>query len=256
MNKIFISVNYGTSNIIKQWITSIENFNNNQQIIIVDNFHSDIERLKVKQLSSELKFTLIESTNVGYGRALKVAFEYIKKKYSKLNDCVIFAGNLDIQFMCTEAKYLDGNIVYVPIALEGKRNRNPFLTHLQKKLLKLHLISIQSESLPLFIIVIFLIKLAGYVPSKIWALHGSLFVFNASILNHGVIFNEKSFLYSEELEFASFIENLSNSKIRNSKIEYKHFAHVATCALVSTRKIFYKLWKPSFTNWLNRWEKR
>ena len=234
-------------------MTSIENFNNNSRIIIVDNFYSDIERLKVKKLSSELKFTLIESTNLGYGRALNVAFEYIKKNYSKLNDCVLLAGNLDIQFKCTEVKYLDGNTVYAPIAMEGKRNRNPFLTHLQKKLLKLHLVSMQSESLPLFTVVVFLIKLAGYVPSKIWALHGSLFVFNASILNHGVIFNEKSFLYSEELEFASFIENISNSKIKNSKIKYEHFAHVATSALTSTQKKFYKLWKPSFANWLNRW---
>jgi GT2 family glycosyltransferase len=254
MNRIFISVNYGTTDIIRNWHRSIGDLFKHDKVIIIDNFYSLEERENIKKLSKELKFVLIESENIGYGNGLNKAFKYLQEENLNLDNYIVFAGNLDILYKNLNISFVNGKNVYVPFALEIKRNRNPFLTIFQKHFLKLHLFSIKSNSLFVFKLVIVIIKLAGFIPSKIWALHGSLFIFNASILNHGNIFNENSFLYSEELEFASFVEHIANSKFIDCDVVYEHIGHVSTSSVIASLDDFYKVWKPSFNNWLLRWK--
>jgi hypothetical protein len=220
-------------------------------LVVVDNFKDTKERNKVTQLCSALKIVLIESDNIGYGRALNKAIEFCLKD-SQDKECIIFAGNLDIAYKNIPSSLPSGKLVYVPLALEENRNRNPFLTRLQRRSLSLHKMTLITKSTIILMCVVLLIKFLGKFPSPIWTLHGSLFVFNSKCICHDDVFNNDSFLYSEELEFGSYMEK-HNSEYILSEIVYEHSAHAATSDLIKSRIDFTKTWIPSFQNWISRW---
>lgn len=249
--KCFISVNYGTSALINEWVANIRGFEPSALILIVDNFKSKEERENIKDLSSKLDFILLESDNVGYGRALNLAIKYCRNLTSD-SDIIYFAGNLDIKYISIPAVFPSGKFIYQAKACERKRDRNPFLTRLQKKALFLHLLTLKTNSPIVLLFVTSILKLLGMVRSKIWTVHGSLFCFNEKCLSDMEVFNEKSFLYSEELEFGSYME-LHHCEFIKVDLSYSHDAHVATGALINSKRKFIQVWRPSFINWMVRW---
>lgn len=258
MTNIFVSVNYDSSSLIVEWYQSIKSLDHNSSFILVDNFSSDLERESAINICTELNIKIILSENVGYGRALNVVYKYILDTYEVLDEITVFSGNLDVYFKSLPCYLPKGNYVYVPKVFEGNRNRNPFLTKFQSRFLRLHRFSLKSKNIAVFKSVIVLLKITSFIPSKIWAIHGSLFCFNGRILNtsvNGALFNEKSFLYSEELEFASYIDNVSKSTFINTDIICEHDAHVSTSKLICSTNDFFEVWSPSFYEWLVRWGK-
>lgn len=249
--KCFISVNYGTSALINEWVENIKNFEPSALILIVDNFKSKEERERVQLLSSKLGFILLESDNIGYGRALNLAIRYCGSLASD-SEKIYFAGNLDIKYMSVPAVFPSGKFIYQAKALEGDRDRNPFLTRLQKKGLFLHVLTLKTNSPIVLIFVTSILKLLGMVKSKVWTVHGSLFCFNEKCLSDMKVFNENSFLYSEELEFGSYME-LHHCEFIKVDLSYRHDAHVATGALINSKRKFIQVWRPSFINWMVRW---
>lgn len=252
MKKIFIAVNYNTSGLIEGWYHSIKKICEDNVLYVVDNFHSELEREKVNIVCERLNVNVLESENVGYGRALNKCFSIVKSEHK---DCIIVAGNLDVTFLNFPSDLPAGNYVYVCKAMEGIKDRNPFLTIFQKKFLHLHKFSMLSDNIFIFSAVIFLIKLAGIFPSKLWAVHGSIFCFHSSLLSDINIFNDNTFLYSEELEFASYIEHISKSEFKFTNITYHHAAHAATFSIIKKKRDFLAIWKPGFANWQKRWRK-
>lgn len=235
--KIFIAVNYGTSNLVSGWVENIRRFDMDAVIIIVNNFKSISELNKIRSISAEYNITLLEIDNVGYGRALNHALSYCKQNLDYCNS-VFFVGNLDIIYEHIPENYHDGRYVYISTALEGSRNRNPFLTKLQKKFLFLHRITLKTDLVFFLLCNTIILKLIGFLPSDIWTLHGSLFTFNGKCIANGeLIFNDKSFLYSEELEFGSYMEKYKCAFVK-TKIIYKHDAHAATGSLISSKRQF------------------
>jgi len=253
MNNIFISVNFKSSHLIDNWVKSINNCSIDSDVIIVDNF-STIEEREILRLSSKkYSFKLIELDNVGYSKAMNQALLFCKKTFKK---GIIFCGNLDITFLNIPDRFIHGSYVYVPKVTEAKRNnRNPFLTVLQKKINPIYKIAAKKKSVYIYFLAVILNKIAGYCPSKIWAIHGSLFCFNISLINDldNLPFNDNSFLYSEEWEFASFIES-NNFSFAKSDIHIKHFSNATTSILIKDQKDFIKIWAPSFINYVNRWD--
>lgn len=249
----FIGVNYGTSEILDAWFESIKNNCSQSLIYLVDNFQSSEERSKVRSICLNHGGILIESENIGYGRALNLAFE---KMYNlKLtNDDVIFAGNLDIQYNSIPDFMASGKYVYLSRALEGKRNRNPFLTKAQFNVSRLQKYAHLLKSSYLQRVISLLTRVAGLIPSKPWTVHGSLFVFNASLLVEKCpIFNSESFLYCEELEFGSYIYS-KGFTIVSSEVEYEHLSHAATSKLGLSRTNINPHWLLSYGNWISRWK--
>lgn len=249
---VFISVNYGTCELIQGWVKNVRSFVPDAYFIIVDNFKSQDERLMVRELSRELSFILLEADNIGYGRALNLAISYAKKQLSS-SEKIFFAGNLDIKYSSIPMDFPSGKYVYQPRAYEGLRNRNPFLTRLQKKWLFLHFFTLKTNSPYALLFVTSCLKILGFIKSKVWTVHGSLFCFNEQCLYDENIFNEKSFLYSEELEFGSYME-MNKCEFISSPLEYYHEAHVATSGLICSKEKFIEIWRPSFINWMGRWK--
>jgi hypothetical protein len=252
MEYIFIGVNYNSSCLIEPWVESIKSKASNYQIIIVDNFSNNNERNKVKSLSEKLSFKLIESENTGYSKAMNQALILYK---NRIKNAVIFCGNLDVTFSNIPKNLKDGNFVYIPIVKELKRkNRNPFLTNLQKKVIPIYSLSAKRKSVALYYLAIIVNKFIGFIPSKIWAIHGSLFCFNSSLINDtdDLPFNNDSFLYGEEIEFASYIES-KNFILVKSKITINHLANATTSLIIKNQRQFINLWAPSFINYIKRW---
>jgi len=247
----FVSVNYGTSHIISDWICSIKNqCNKDKVIIIIDNYKNSEERKKVLQLSKELNFHLIESENRGYGNGLNKGIQYIKNNFG--NKGIIFAGNLDLEYKNIPELPIDNDYVFVPKVMEGTRNRNPFLTRLQHKITPLYKIAGITQSPYLYYVVIAINKAVGLFPSKIWAVHGSLFCFSNSLIDNDILFNNESFLYGEELEFASYME-FKKAKFFDTDIVVNHDSHICTKDINASTKTFLQFWWPSFKNWGDRW---
>ena len=134
---IFITVNYNSSDLIIPWAESIRKQCCNSKLLVIDNFYNDIERMKVIDVTKELNILLIESENDGYGAALNRGIAYAMENFVTENS-VFFAGNLDICYKNIPNTVPSGKYAYVPIVREGKRNRNPFLTTLQKNILPVY----------------------------------------------------------------------------------------------------------------------
>lgn len=246
----YLTVNYGSSHHITSWVASIKLIDKNAVFYLVDNFHSDKELYTVRDICIDNDINLIESSNVGYGRGLNIGLSNLLNN----NDCnYIFFGNLDIEFVSLPKLELMDDGVIVPTVLENGLNRNPFLTVLQKKFLFLHKISIYSNSLIVFRFVILIQKFLSFFPSDIWAVHGSQFAISFNLLkNKGSnIFNPNSFLYAEELEFASYFQD--EKFIQNVGFVVKHTGGISTNEFFSSRREFYDNWKISMRAWFKRW---
>lgn len=255
VRNIFIAVNYNTSSFISGWARSILDLDDKAIIILVDNFSNILERNMVIKICNSLDITYLLSENVGYGSALNFAIDYIHKTHSFKHDwnVIVHAGNLDIEFKHVPDNLPKGNYAYMLRAKEGGRNRNPFLTNLQKKFLSMHRLSLNLNSTAWFKFVIIFLRVISYIPSSPWTTHGSLFSVSYSALKQkGPIFDENSFLYSEELEYGSWLSHEPLTKLIECDGEYEHSPHAATKNVNSNFKDFFKLWKPSYRNWLNK----
>lgn len=252
---VFIAVNYNTSFLICKWVSSIRKSKIDAVIILVDNFSTIAEREKSFAICERLNIVLLCSENFGYGRALNFAFQYVHDSYDfdSTSNVVIYAGNLDIEYDRVPHSLPKGNYAYLLRASESGRDRNPFLTIFQSRLLPLHSISLRLDSLIWFRLVIALLKLASVIPSDPWTSHGSLFCINYdSLIKKRPIFDAESFLYSEELEFGDWLGESPSTPLIKCLGVYEHNAHAATKSINSNTKEFFALWKPSFSNWLKK----
>lgn len=252
----FMAVNYGTAHLIEKWQLSIKKAtpkNYETKFLIIDNYYSEREREKVRLLTKNNNIDLIESENIGYGAALNKGFKKYKTSEKNRNS-IIFAGNLDINYIRIPHFTKIENKSYIPKVMEKSRNRNPFLTKAQKKTLFIFRPASKEGNRLLFLTAVAINKIVGMIPSKTWAVHGSLFCINSDALKSHELFNEKSFLYAEELEFASYLEK-NLTILEDSNIEIRHVAHAATSTIGTSKSLkkFMKYWKPSFINWQKRW---
>ncbi len=250
----FIGVNYGTPELIKRWVDSIKIFEPNSKIVVVDNFHSIESRGVARIIAKELNIELYELENYGYSYALNYA---IKNLYNERESYVVICGNIDITFESIPEIPPAQKIAYIPKVRElNRKNRNPFLTRFQRLSIPLYRIAALKNSSILYGFAIAVNKIMGKIPSKIWAVHGSLFCFDDSILEAAEdIFNNKSFLYGEELEFASYLTD-KIIQLQPFELIVFHESHAATGKILKSHKHYIKHWAPSFNNWHERWRGR
>jgi RimJ/RimL family protein N-acetyltransferase len=248
------AVNYGTSTLIKNWAASARFLLPNVELVIVDNYFSDEERSRCESITLEIGITLIKSENFGYGSSLnKIAQYFIETIGPNTSRAgILLFGNIDIIFKKIDIHYSNDSVAYLARGVEGKRQLNPFLNSIQRKFLPIHAIAIFFNSSFFLLLTTVFIKVLGFFDSAPWASHGSLFCINSRALKENAkIFNEESFLYSEELEFGSYLEK-NGIPLQWSNVEYEHTAHVSTSKIIKNHRSFFKYWKPSFINWMNR----
>ena len=252
---IVVGVNYGAFKNIITWAESARNQCPGARLIIVDNFYSNEESRRVKGFCNVSAIEYIGCDNLGYGSALNVAVEHIKST-TVVEPGVNYAlllGNIDVVF-----RHLPNELplsrVFMPFGIENGKLLNPFLTKYQIKGFFLHDLADRYDS-PLFLVMaIILLKLLGFVPSPAWTLHGSIFALDLRLVGDSPIFNENTFLYSEELEFGSWIE-ANDFSIVATNIAYEHLGGVSTYNYRAKFSKFFHEWRLSYANWRRRWHR-
>jgi GT2 family glycosyltransferase len=249
-----VAVNYGTPELISHWAASIRQDQENAQLVVVDNFHSEASRERAQTICRDERIELVESTNVGYGQGLNIGIaKLICSKTIDDTDLVIF-GNIDLQVKAPAAVTTSESRSFLPKVLQGGKDRNPFLTKLQSRFLWVYDVVAATQSPIALRIAAGIIKLLGLLPSAPYATHGSLFVLNGAALKNisHPIFNPKTFLYCEEMDFA---EALRHAKIPLSpcSIEVIHIGRVSTGAITKTKREFIGVWVSGWRNWRERW---
>lgn len=252
MRVLIGAVNYGTSNLITQWAVSALKASPGAQLVLVDNFSTEKELQTAKKMANDHGVVLIESDNCGYGSSLNKIVTYCKVHFSGGGDApqVLMLGNLDILFNRVEFDDHHKRFACLASGVERGYQLNPFLTVLQKRFLFLHKIAIFFHSSLILLLSTAFIKFLRVFKSPPWTMHGSLFCISYDSITGEKIFNDKSFLYSEELEFGSYLER-NNIQLVQSDIEYQHIANVSTSKIIGRHREFFDYWWPSFHNWLS-----
>ena len=258
MRKYLIGVNYRTSELIHTWANSAREHIPQVELLLVDNFSSGAERKNVRQICEKLSITLILSENNGYGSALNTAFKEIKVNNHITKTDLIMAGNIDLEFENFLEPRKSEVTVYMPKIIERQklryRNRNPFITQVQLYCVCIFKPLLRCDAQFLIIFIQVLYKFLGYLPSKAKGVHGSLFCFNAGLLNLSAnIFNDNAFLYCEEIEFAKFLET-NHIAIEPWETVIVHEAHQSISQSFRRNRDRHELWKQSYLEFLNRWK--
>ena len=250
---IIVGVNYAAFKNIITWSESARRQCPNARLIIVDNFSSNEESHEVESFCKSSAIEYISCENIGYGSALNVAVEQIKLTTEPNSDenYALLLGNIDVVFHHLPAELPSSNI-FMSCATENGRLLNPFLTISQTKGLLLHDLAARYDSKVLLVMGICLLKLLSLVSSPGWTLHGSMFSFDLKLVGSEPIFNDQTFLYSEELEFGSWIETNGYS-IAATDIRYEHAGGVSTYNYRASFSKFFGAWKRGYINWRKRW---
>ena len=245
-----VAVNYKTSELIGRWAASIRRCAQiDSQLYVVDNFSSEQEGLQTINACSSASIKLIKSLNIGYGAALNLGIAEALKDGMKAGDWLLLS-NMDVEFQCLD---LEGSerVVSVCQCLQSGQDMNPFLTALSKKALPIHVLSARLESPLLKKCALAAQSLLKLLPSVPVAVHGSAFIFRWDQGYSIPIFNDKSFLYCEELEFMSWAER-NFCELRASKTSFTHIGEVVSAHAVFETSRFHN-WCKSMMNWSDRW---
>lgn len=244
----FLCVNYDSTDFVEKWANSINKLNLDCEKVVVDCYHSTDEREKIKKLAESMCFDLLYVDNIGYGRGLNLGLSYLSAKIKETQFSIMF-GNSDIEFTSI-GNIGDETVCIAPEIFEGSRNRNPFLTRFQGRFLWLYDLAYYLRSRIIKRLASVVMKGLSIVPSKTYAVHGSLFV----VENHIPIlpFNENTFLYCEEMEFAEYLMHQGIRIVKSENYSGKHFGGVSTSkAFVGTKHKFSN-WRVSWKNYRDR----
>lgn len=252
---LVIAVNYGTPELIHDWASNIRADNPNAKLLVVDNFHSNEVREQSLAACKTHDVKLLPSENVGYGRGINRGLSYLLEQETILDTDTIVFGNLDVALsQLTLNNQTQTPCAYIPIVFQNGINRNPFMTQLQRKFVWVYdVVTIVQKPLALRLAA-GIIKVLGKIPSAPYAVHGSLFVMNGAALKKtgAAIFNEDTFLYCEEMEFAEVLRQ-AQIPLETCSIEVRHIGKVSTGKVTSTLADFIRVWLPSWKNWRARW---
>lgn len=252
----FLAVNYRTSDKIEGWTNHIRAHNINTDLYVVDSFSDENERERATKICNRLGVKIIYSENFGYGNSLNVGLDIIKKDaVDEMKYAIFIFGNLDVSFLKVSCKSLDTACAFMPKIMEGRRNRNPFMTKLQRKFVWVYWPAAIAKSNILFLIAALFIRIIGKIPSKPYASHGSVLCVNGLALEaiHEPIFNKNSFLYWEEMDFADLL-NKYQIPLIESDILVEHSRHASTLNLTKSRKKVTLYWATSWRNWAARYK--
>ena len=131
----FISINYGTSSLIANWVNHIRDKIPSAYIIIVDNYFSNNERSKIEAIAKKLNFKLIKSANEGYGSAINKGVKHLRRTINNYQDFIFFMGNADLTIKSlSQIKKNDIPMAYIPKLYEKSLiNKNPYINIIQSR---------------------------------------------------------------------------------------------------------------------------
>lgn len=239
-------------------------------VLITCNEISDITKLKANLKDISIRnYVYVPSKNLGY---LQGCF-YALKLYKKIEDTDwIMISNTDVNLkskdIVNKLRKYDGNslvgVIAPDIELPSKKKQNPFLikrpSKMQIKIWK----TIQSHPLTYYIYAWMSIKKHHFIKKKnvsegvekkeIYAAHGSCFIIRGDCVKIAMQYNNKIFMYGEELFIAEVVKSIRRKIYFIPEIHIEHNENTITGKVgirkkASWNKQSYKyLWKEFFAN--------
>lgn len=243
MELVIVGVNYNASEVLDAFLGEWSNVESVSRIIVVDNYFNELERNVVVQKCEYYGAEILCLSNVGYGAGLNYALKHLIDELSE-NNCLILFGNTDVLPISVDLRGIcDDKIPEIAI-IEAGSNRNPFINQWAFKLMFLLKYTVYYESRILRNIWIVFQKIVGIIPGKTIAVHGAMFALTLRQLRlMHPIFNEKVFLYCEEMFFAKKVFRLG-MEFKKVGIEVCHLGSVSTSKTIKKDKDNF------FYNWL------
>lgn len=218
-----VIVNYNDAKTTKKLINNIKNYECLSKIVIVDNSSTDDSIKELKKLENNKIILIEKKQNKGYASGMNAGAKYLVET---LGHCHIIFSNSDIIIEKEEdLKQLSENIsskiaVVGPTILEhGNYNRGWRLTNAKMEIL---------FNLPW--ISRYLIKKLLYYnenhyekkQSTVDVVSGCFFLVDSKVLEQVNYFDEKTFLYYEELILAQKMKRLGKKEVIDNQVTIIH----------------------------------
>lgn len=240
-----VGVNFASSKFAAKFVEEWLRVESVHHIWLVDNFSTKVELDHMRVISKKPRVTLIERKNDGYSAGLMAGLRAVKKKGSR-HGLVLF-GNVDVYPVDVQYASVVDDEVPMPQLLERGRNRNPFMTLLERRLLWLFIPASFFASRKLRLLASLVIRCVRLWRSNPWTIHGSLFSLPVSSLYKDIdVFPEGLFMYCEELFFGCYLEK-NGLKLVGSQIICSHIGGVSTSVYIPKASLSqFKSWKRGY----------
>ena len=221
-----ILLNYNTLFYTEQCIKSIvENTSGNYEIIVVENDSNDKNRIKkLEELSTSVK-VIINDKNLGFGAGNNLGVKYAKGKFILIlnNDTVIYPGTIEALKDINE-NYDDKTIVtgFIEDSTGNYQHSGGMEPRLFAELLRFGFLLIKYVPSNYYDNYYFIPKKDTKAKYIDWA-SGCFFFITKEFYENIGGFDEKMFMYVEDVEFHKRARLKGGKIIFNPKIRIKHF---------------------------------
>jgi len=244
LNILYIIVNYNSSDDTLRYLQSIEKYKKSQQlnidIILVDNSTRKSTKLRDHISFMDLNITILNSDNVGYFGAFKVALESIGyQKVSQYNHVII--SNVDLEmtedfFAKLQELKIDSDIGVLAPSIVSKHRHNDLnpkiITKPKKRKILRNYFLFKYPFLFKFYIKLSDKKIkhntTQYPSQPIYAAHGSFIIFNQIFFKQGGTIDYPIFLFGEEMYVAEIMHNMKLKILYTPNLKIFDFDHGST----------------------------
>ena len=231
MNYIYLCVNYDSSLVLNETLVEWKEKCNKVALFVVDNYINETEKNKVEIICDKHGATFFSRANLGYGAALNFGLSKILAEYSDVSNkknTYVFFGNCDVKPVNEIKIDIPPNKIPMLNVYKKGVNCNPYMNSAQVLFIFLLCLAGKKKSKTLFLLWRIFYNFARFFPARVIAVHGSLFCLSIEDLKviHP-IFDERVFLYYEELYFMKEINKLRKA-IEKTELTFTHIGSVST----------------------------
>lgn len=218
-----VIINYNDAKTTKKLLTNIKNYKCLDKIVVVDNHSTDNSLDELKAFESNRITIIKNSKNNGYASGLNTGAKFLIKELGECNiifsnSDIIIKGEKDLKLLSSDINDKVG--VVGPVIFEhGDYNRGWRQTSANTEiLLNLPLISRYFKKKLLYYKDNHYNKDISYVD----VVSGCFFMVSSKVLEEINYFDEKTFLYYEELIFAKKVNNIKIKTCIDNRVEIIH----------------------------------
>lgn len=248
---VFVLVNYNTEDEIIHFIRTLK-LDFTYKIICVNNYSTRESLKKIRKLSKNFNFDLLENKNSGYGDGNNIGISYALKNY-KFKYLIVSNCDIEvIQFNRKDLVKYDKGIIAPEIKTLDQRVQNPMYFKRHPSLYYIYELSRKLKSLKLLSLGVVFSKIFMMIDKKIkksntiYAAHGSFLIFTISTLKKvEPVFDSSMFLFCEEIVLAEKMFHKNEPIYYENNIKIKHFEDASMNEYGSSLKKF-NLWLDSY----------
>ena len=218
-----VIINYNDAESTKKLLTNIQNYKCLDKIVVVDNNSTDNSLDELKAFESNRITIIKNSKNNGYASGLNTGAKYLIKNLGECNiifsnSDIIIKGEKDLKLLSSDINDKVG--VVGPVIFEhGEYNRGWKQTSTNTEiLLNLPLISRYLKKKLLYYKDKHYNKDISYVD----VVSGCFFMVSSKVLEAVDYFDEKTFLYYEELIFSKKVQQIKIKACIDNRVEIIH----------------------------------